>query len=40
MCPNNMTCHYRHCLPPGYVLKKDFVEEKKVDEDLEEKLDQ
>ncbi|XP_051912695.1 uncharacterized protein LOC127595012 [Hippocampus zosterae] len=26
MCPNGLTCHYRHCLPPGYsirtVLKK------------------
>ena len=40
MCPNGMTCHYRHCLPPGYVLKKDVVEEKKEDSDLEEKLDQ
>ena len=21
-CPNGMTCIYRHCLPPGYTLKK------------------
>jgi len=24
ICPNNMTCHYRHCLPPGFILKKDL----------------
>lgn len=23
MCPNGLDCHYRHCLPPGFVLKKD-----------------
>ena len=22
VCPNGMACHYRHCLPPGFVLKK------------------
>lgn len=21
VCPNGMSCIYRHCLPPGYVLK-------------------
>lgn len=21
ICPNGMTCHYRHCLPPGFVFK-------------------
>jgi hypothetical protein len=32
-CPNGPKCHYRHALPPGYVLKKD---EKKDDEDEDE----
>ena len=31
-CPNGQTCHYRHALPPGFVLKKD----KKKKEDEEE----
>ena len=22
-CPNGDTCKYKHCLPPGYKLKKD-----------------
>lgn len=22
-CPNGPKCHYRHALPPGYVLKRD-----------------
>jgi hypothetical protein len=22
ICPNGMQCHYRHCLPAGYVVKK------------------
>jgi len=32
-CPNGDTCHYRHALPPGFVLKKDakrMEEEKEV----------
>jgi len=33
MCPNGLDCHYRHCLPPGYVLKKDARKE-----DEEEKI--
>jgi hypothetical protein len=32
-CPNGQTCHYRHALPPGFVLKKD---KKKKDEEDEE----
>merc|ERR1712100_73429 len=31
-CPNGEKCHYRHCLPPGFVLKS----EKKKDEAEEE----
>lgn len=34
-----MACHYRHCLPPGYILKKDIIEVKDDDSDLEDKLD-
>lgn len=35
-CPNgNTTCQYRHCLPPGYVLKS---QEKKEEEDEEDKV--
>ena len=22
MCPNGIDCHYRHCLPAGFTLKK------------------
>lgn len=31
-CPNGEKCHYRHALPPGYVLAKD---KKKMDEQKE-----
>lgn len=31
-CPNGEGCHYRHCLPPGFVLKKD---RKKMEEQKE-----
>uniref|UniRef100_A0A5K3FF21 Zinc finger CCCH domain-containing protein 15 homolog n=1 Tax=Mesocestoides corti TaxID=53468 RepID=A0A5K3FF21_MESCO len=31
-CPNGDSCHYRHCLPPGFVLRKD---KKKMDEQKE-----
>eukprot|EP00127_Corallochytrium_limacisporum_P006454 Clim_evm44s227 gene=Clim_evmTU44s227 len=33
-CPNGKECHYRHALPPGYVLKKD----KKRQEEEENKV--
>ena len=29
-CPNGETCHYRHALPPGFVLKRD--QKKKKDD--------
>lgn len=32
-CPGGEKCHYKHALPPGFVLKKDL---KKKDEDTEE----
>jgi len=28
MCPNGMECIYRHCLPPGFVMKKKGDEKK------------
>jgi len=31
-CPNGPSCIYRHCLPPGYVLKKDIPKNDKDDE--------
>lgn len=34
-CPNGETCHYRHALPPGFVLKKD---KKKLDELKEDQI--
>jgi len=42
ICPNGMQCIYRHCLPPGYVIKRDapiakqentVLLENKIDED-------
>lgn len=33
-CPNGSTCHYRHALPPGFVLKKDRVKEKASTEEF------
>ncbi|CAG0882019.1 unnamed protein product [Darwinula stevensoni] len=42
-CPNGIKCHYRHALPPGFVLKKDRKKEGRDDgndltlEDLIEK---
>lgn len=33
MCPNGMICHYRHCLPPGFVFKGKKSEAKKDDEE-------
>lgn len=45
-CPNGDDCHYRHCLPPGYVLKTKADKEKEKEqaedqeeETLEEKID-
>lgn len=32
-CPNGDSCHYRHALPPGYILKKD---KKKNDDENQE----
>ncbi|XP_053207206.1 zinc finger CCCH domain-containing protein 15 homolog [Panonychus citri] len=31
-CPNGDKCHYRHALPPGFVLKKDLKKADKKDE--------
>lgn len=36
-CPNGgKECHYRHALPPGFVLKKDLKKEKKEEITIEE----
>ncbi|CEM07748.1 unnamed protein product [Vitrella brassicaformis CCMP3155] len=32
-CPNGQSCKYRHCLPPGYVLKKDVPADEVDEED-------
>jgi len=41
VCPNGTTCIYRHCLPLGYVLKRDVpAEDKGSDMLLEEQLEQ
>ena len=34
--PNGADCHYRHALPPGFVLKKDRIKEKKDEISLED----
>ena len=46
-CPSGEDCHYRHCLPPGFVLKtkadkmreKEAAEEGEEEETLEDKID-
>lgn len=39
-CNNGTACHYRHCLPPGYVLKKPGQKEEKDKEmTIEERID-
>lgn len=49
-CPSGDDCHYRHCLPPGFVLKTKAEKERarlaaengdeEEEETLEEKIDQ
>ena len=34
ICNNGMNCHYRHCLPPGFIFKK---KAKKI-EDIEDQI--
>ncbi|CAH9099046.1 unnamed protein product [Cuscuta epithymum] len=41
-CPNGVNCHYRHALPPGYVLKsqmKALLEEEKEKVSIEEEIE-
>ena len=40
VCPNGMSCIYRHCLPPNFVFKKKNAPTKKLDENLEEQIDE
>eukprot|EP00826_Nyctotherus_ovalis_P038069 TRINITY_DN3537_c0_g1_i5.p1 TRINITY_DN3537_c0_g1~~TRINITY_DN3537_c0_g1_i5.p1 ORF type:complete len:440 (+),score=193.84 TRINITY_DN3537_c0_g1_i5:183-1502(+) len=45
-CPNGEGCQYRHCLPPGYVLKRDKekalekVEERRIEEIIDAERDE
>eukprot|EP00916_Digyalum_oweni_P024493 GHVL01040483.1.p1 GENE.GHVL01040483.1~~GHVL01040483.1.p1 ORF type:complete len:346 (+),score=99.05 GHVL01040483.1:41-1078(+) len=39
-CPNGDKCKYRHHLPPGYVLKKEVVEEDEEEIPIEELIEQ
>ncbi|CAD8053571.1 unnamed protein product [Paramecium sonneborni] len=40
VCPNGMTCHYKHCLPQGYVFRKKEEPKQKQEGDLEEEIDE
>jgi len=41
VCPNGMSCIYKHCLPPGYILKRDMQKNSNDDErTLEEKVEE
>ena len=33
-CQNGAACHYRHALPPGYVLKKDAKKKKEGEDEI------
>lgn len=36
-----MTCHYRHCIPPGFVLRKDLpVKKEDKTTAIEDKIDE
>ncbi|KAM3141681.1 hypothetical protein pb186bvf_006286 [Paramecium bursaria] len=39
VCPNGMTCHYKHCLPQGYVFRKQQEEKQKENIPLEDLID-
>jgi len=39
VCPNGMNCIYRHCLPPGYVLKKDQIKTEKDETSVEDAIE-
>ena len=38
-CPNGTDCHYKHALPPGFLLKKDKVKETKEQISLEDLIE-
>jgi hypothetical protein len=38
-CPNGADCHYRHALPPGFLLKKDKIKEIKNEISLEDLIE-
>lgn len=39
VCPNGHNCKYKHCLPPGYVLKTEGPKEEKKEFDVEKDID-
>jgi ssDNA-binding Zn-finger/Zn-ribbon topoisomerase 1 len=42
-CPNGSDCMYRHCLPPGYILKKDRKKMQEFEDDevaIEERIEE
>jgi hypothetical protein len=45
-CPNGEACQYRHCLPPGYILKRDKekilekIEERRIEEIIDGERDE
>lgn len=39
ICPNGMACIYRHCLPPNFLFKKKGPAVKKVQESIEDLID-
>ncbi|CAD8141884.1 unnamed protein product [Paramecium pentaurelia] len=40
VCPNGMTCHYKHCLPQGYVFRRKEELKQQFDGDIEEEIDE
>jgi hypothetical protein len=42
LCPSGKDCIYRHCLPPGYILKRDKKKMKAFDDEeipIEERIE-
>jgi len=39
-CPNGLGCQYRHCLPPGFVLKRDKERNKEFEKMAEQRIEE
>lgn len=40
-CPNGVSCHYKHCLPVGFVLKKNLAKKaEEENESIEQQIDE